>query len=173
MNKPPRFQPELVEEAAFLASNATIIGDVRIGAGSSIWFGSVLRGDTESIRIGCNTNVQDLCLLHADPGHPCILGDGVTLGHGAIVHGAQIEDDVMISMRSVVMNGVKVGTGSIIGAGAVIAEGAEIPPRSVVLGVPGKIVRCTNSADLEKIHKTSQHYLKNALTYAAFVPSEK
>ena len=167
MNKTPRFQPELVEEAAFLASNATIVGDVRIGAGSSVWFGSVLRGDTESIRIGCNTNVQDLCLLHADPGYPCTVGNGVTLGHGAIVHGAQIEDDVMIAMRSVVMNGAKVGTGSIIGAGAVLVEGVEIPPGSVVVGIPGKIVRHTTSEDLEKIRSTSQHYLKNALNYTA------
>ena len=173
MNNPPFFQPELAEKAAFLAPNATIVGDVRIGAGSSIWFGSVLRGDTELIKIGCNTNVQDLCLLHADPGHPCVLGNRVTLGHGAIVHGAQIGDDVMISMRSVVMNGVKVGAESIIGAGAVVVEGAEIPPGSVVMGVPGKIVRRTGSEDLETIRSTSQHYLENALAYAAFMSSNE
>jgi len=173
MNKQPCFQPELVKEAAFLAPNATIVGDVRIGTGSSVWFGSVLRGDTESIQIGCNTNVQDLCLLHADPGYPCILGNRVTLGHGAIVHGAQLEDDVLIAMRSVVMNGAKVGAGSIIGAGAIVVEGTEIPPGSVVMGVPGKIVRPTRPEDLKTIRNTSQHYHEKALTYSAYISPTK
>src|SRR5262245_25770182 len=96
-----RFRPALVDESAFIAETAVVRGDVTLGAESSIWFGAVLRGDVEAIRIGRQTNIQDLCVLHADAGFPCTLGDRVTVGHAAIVHGATIEDDVMIGMKSV------------------------------------------------------------------------
>ena len=98
------FQDELVDPTSYIAPGAIVLGDVTIGAESSIWFNAVVRGDTEAIRIGSQTNVQDLCVLHADAGFPCVLGDRVTVGHAAIVHGATVEDDCMIGMRAVVMN---------------------------------------------------------------------
>ena len=133
------FHPELLDPTVFVAEGARLIGDVTIGAESSVWFNAVLRGDREAIRIGRQTNVQDLCMLHADPGIPCTLGDRVSVGHAAIVHGATVEDDVLIGMRAVVMNRARIGAGSIIGVGAVVTEDTEIPPGSVVIGVPGKV----------------------------------
>lgn len=160
-----RSRPELVDSTAFIAPTATVLGDVTIGPESSVWFGSVLRGDTEAIRIGARTNVQDLCVLHADEGFPCTLGDNVTVGHGAIVHGATIDDDVLIGMRAVVMNGARVGRGSLIGVGAVVTEGVEIPPGYLVLGVPGKIIREVGPPEIERIRHAAQHYVEAARRY--------
>jgi carbonic anhydrase/acetyltransferase-like protein (isoleucine patch superfamily) len=154
-----------IEDSAFVAPNATIIGNVRIGREATILFGSVIRGDSEAISIGNQSNVQDLCCLHCDPGFPCRLGNRVTIGHGAIVHGAEIEDDVLIGIRAVVMNGAKIGRESIIGAGALVAEGKVIPPRSVVLGVPGKVVREATEADLRYIRHAAQHYVEAGKQY--------
>lgn len=152
--------PELIDESAFVADNATVLGQVTIGANSTILFGAVLRGDSAPIRIGSRTNVQDLACLHADPDLPCILGDRVTVGHGAIVHGAEIEDDVLIGIRAVVLNGARIGKHSIIGAGALIPEGKVIPPRSLVMGIPGKIIRQIEDEDIDRIHHAAQHYVK-------------
>lgn len=160
-----KHRPELVDQSVFIAPNATVVGDVSIGADSSVWFGSVIRGDAEAIRIGQRTNIQDLCVLHADPGYPCVLGDRVTLGHGAIVHGAEVEDDVMIAMRAVVMNGAKIGTGSIIAVGAVVTEGTIVPPNSVVIGIPGKVRRKATEADHERIRHAADHYVEAAVSY--------
>ena len=126
--KNTRHRSELVDPTAFIAPGAVVLGDVTIGKDASVWYGAVIRGDCEAIRIGDETNVQDGCILHADPGFPCILGNRVTLGHAAIVHGATVEDDVLIGMRAVVMNGAKIGRGSIVAVGAVVTEGTEIPP---------------------------------------------
>src|SRR4029078_9710889 len=114
-----KFRPELVDPSAFIASGAVVVGDVMIGAESSVWFSAVIRGDTETIRIGRQTNVQDGCVLHADAGFHCTLGDRPTLGHGAIVHGATVEEDCVIGMRAVVMNGAKIGKGSIVAVGSI------------------------------------------------------
>ncbi len=154
-----RFWPEQVDPTAFIAENATVLGDVTIGAESSIWYGAVVRGDTEAIRIGNQTNVQDLSVLHADPGFPCTLGNRVTVGHGAIVHGATVEDDVMIGMRAVVMNGAVIGAGSIVGVGAVVTERTIIPPGSLVLGVPAQVKRPTETKDAERIRHAADHYV--------------
>jgi carbonic anhydrase/acetyltransferase-like protein (isoleucine patch superfamily) len=156
-----------IDQSAFVAPNATIIGNVRIGRESTILFGAVIRGDSEAITIGNQSNVQDLCCLHCDPGFPCRLGNRVTVGHGAIVHGAEIEDDVLIGIRAVVMNGAKIGRDSIIGAGALVPEGKVIPPRSVVLGVPGKIVREATEADMAYIRHAAQHYVEAGKQYLA------
>ena len=156
------FRPELVDETAYLAPGAVVLGDVTIGAESSVWFGAVIRGDCDAIRIGRRTNVQDLCVLHADFGLPCILGDGVTVGHGAIVHGCQVADGVMIGMRAVVMNGAKIGAGSIIGVGAVVTEGTEVPPASLVMGLPGKVKRAIEAADAALIEHAAAHYVEMA-----------
>ncbi len=142
-----------------------VLGDVAIGAESSVWFGAVIRGDSEAIRIGRQTNVQDGCILHADPGFPCTLGDRVTLGHGAIMHGATVEDDCLIGMRAVVMNGAKLGKGSIVAVGSVVTEGTEIPPGSVALGQPAKVKRLATERDRERIAHAAEHYVALAKTY--------
>jgi carbonic anhydrase/acetyltransferase-like protein (isoleucine patch superfamily) len=160
-----QFRPELVAPSAFIAAGATVLGDVTVGEESSIWFGAVVRGDCEAIRIGRRTNIQDLCVLHADPGYPCTLGDGVTVGHGAIVHGATVEDEVLIGMKAVVMNGAKVGRGSIVAVGAIVTEGMEIPPGSVVMGQPAKIKRLAEERDLNSIHHAAEHYVQAAKEY--------
>ena len=160
-----QFRADLVAASALIAPGAVVLGHVTIGEEASIWFNAVARGDCESILIGSQTNVQDLCLLHADPGFPCTLGQRVTLGHGAIVHGATVEDDCLIGMRAVVMNGARIGAGSIVGVGAVVTEGTIIPPNSLVLGTPGKVVRATEARDLERIRHAAQHYVAAAKAY--------
>ena len=167
MTDSTQFRPEQVAEGVFIAPNATVLGDVSIGQDSSVWFGSVIRGDTEAIRIGCQTNVQDLCVLHADPGFPCTLGDRVTLGHAAIVHGASVEDEVLIGMRAVVMNGAKIGSGSIIAVGAVVTEGVEIPPGSIVTGMPGKVRGKTGERHAAMIRRGAEHYIESARRFMA------
>ena len=156
----PRLDPTV-----FAAPGAQIVGHVTIGAESSVWFGAVIRGDDERIQIGRQTNVQDLCCLHADPGYPCILGDRTSLGHGAIVHGATVEDDVLIGMRAVLMNGARIGSGSIIAVGAVVTEGMRIPPGSVVMGVPGAVRRAAEARDRQRIEHGAQHYVLAARRY--------
>lgn len=163
-NRDYEFQPEKIDSAAFIAANATVLGDVEVGAESSVWYGAIVRGDTASIRIGKQTNIQDLCVLHADPGFPCSLGDRVSVGHGAIVHGATIEDDVLVGMRAVIMNGARVGAGSIVGVGAVVTEGVVIPPNSVVLGMPAQVKRACEAKDVERIRHAAQHYVAASRT---------
>ena len=166
------FHPEKIDPSVYLAPGVIVLGDVTIGAHSSVWFHAVIRGDTESIRIGAGTNIQDACVLHADSGKPCCLGDRVTVGHAAVVHGALVEDDVMIGMRAVVLNGARIGTGSIIGAGAVVSENAIIEPGSLVLGVPGRVVRTTTEKQRELIRRAADHYAQAAQAYAKKWPRE-
>ena len=167
------FRPESVAPGVFVADGARIIGDVTIGAESSVWFNAVLRGDREAIRIGRQTNVQDLCMLHADPGIPCTLGDRVSVGHAAIVHGATVEDDVLIGMRAVVMNRARIGAGSIIGVGAVVTEDTEIPPGSVVIGVPGKVKREAEPRDRKRIRHAAEYYVELAREYRTEIAGER
>lgn len=145
---------------AWIAPNATVLGDVTIGRESSIWYGAVARADTAQIDIGNGTNVQDNCVLHADPGFPLTIGNNTTLGHGAICHGATIGDGVLVGMSAVVMNGATIGDGSLIAAGAVVLEGANIPPRSLVAGVPAKVIRPVSDAEAAGL-------LDNARSYTA------
>jgi len=154
-----------LDDTVFVAPTAVVLGDVTVGAESSLWYASVIRGDTEPIRIGRQTNVQDGCILHADPGFPCRIGDRVTLGHGAIVHGATLEDDVLIGMRAVVMNGARIGAGSLIAVGAVVTEKTEIPPGSVVMGIPGKVRRPVTDEDTRRIAHAAEHYVEQAKRY--------
>ena len=163
------FRPELVAPSAYIAAGARLVGDVTLGANSSVWFNAVLRGDTAPITIGSGTNIQDLACLHADPGFPCQLGDRVTVGHAAIVHGAIVEDDVLIGMKAVVMNGARIGRGSLIGVGAVVLEGMQIPAGSVVLGMPARIKRLVTPQDTERIHHAAAHYI--AACQRAVAPS--
>ena len=156
---------ELMDASAYVAPGAVVLGDVTIGAGSSVWFQAVIRGDSAPIRIGRRTNIQDGCVLHADPGFPCQLGDGVTVGHGAIIHGATVEDDCLIGMRAVVMNGAKIGRGSIVAVGGVVLEGAEIPAGSVAMGQPAKVKRAAGAHDRERIAHAAKHYVAAARIY--------
>lgn len=152
------FRAESIHETAFVASTATILGDVTIGELSTVLFGAILRGDSAPLSIGARTNVQDLCVLHADPGFPLVIGNDVTIGHSAVVHGAIIDDEVLIGIRSIVLNGAKIGKHSIIGAGALVPENKSIPPRSLVMGIPGKVVREITDEDIARIHHASRHY---------------
>lgn len=151
-------EPEKIDSTAFVAANATITGDVTVGRDCSIWFGTVIRGDTQAIEIQEGTNVQDLALLHADAGVPCRLGKNVTVGHAAIVHGAIVEDDCLIGIRATLLNGVHVGRGSLIAAGSLVTEGTQIPPNSVVMGAPARVKREVTPRDRERIEYAARHY---------------
>jgi carbonic anhydrase/acetyltransferase-like protein (isoleucine patch superfamily) len=140
---------------------------VEIGAQSSVWFHAVIRADSERVRIGRQTNIQDGAVLHADPGFPCLIGDQVTVGHRAVVHGAQVADRVLIGIGAVVLNGATLGEGSIVGAAAVVPEDAVIPPTSVVLGIPAKVRRQATDADRQRITHAAEHYVLLAARYRA------
>jgi carbonic anhydrase/acetyltransferase-like protein (isoleucine patch superfamily) len=150
-------EPDL-SQAAFVAPGAVIIGKVRCGPGSSIWYGCVVRGDDEDIVIGTDVNIQDGSILHADPDLPVHLGDRVSRGHGAIVHGAIVEDDVLIGMRATVLNGARIGAGSVVAAGAVVRPGMDVPPNSLVVGVPAKVRKEVGEAEREMIEHTTEEY---------------
>jgi carbonic anhydrase/acetyltransferase-like protein (isoleucine patch superfamily) len=161
----PEYRPEQVHSSAYVAAGAVVVGDVTLGEQASVWFNAVLRGDVAAIRIGKRTNIQDGAVLHADEGFPCLLGDNVTVGHNATVHGCRIEDNVLIGMGSVIMNGVVVGRDSIVGVGAVVTEGTQIPPGSLVLGVPAKVRRPLEADDRARIAHAAAHYVENAKRY--------
>ena len=149
----------IIHGTAFVHAGAHVIGDVTLGARVSIWPTAVLRGDTAPIIVGEESNVQDGSVLHVDAGVPCTIGARVAIGHRAIVHGATVGDDCLIGMGSVLLNRVRVGSGSIVGAGAVCTEGMEIPPNSLVVGVPARRLRETTAEERERITKTVQSYL--------------
>ena len=147
-----------IEPDAFIAPTAVVVGAVSMGSRSSIWYGAVARADFETIEIGEGSNVQDGCTLHSDPGFPLVLGRGVTVGHRVVLHGARVDDDVLVGMGSVVMNGAHIGSGSIVAAGAVVTPGTEVPPGSVVAGIPAKVVRQANDDDLAHIKGNAKSY---------------
>ena len=155
--------PDL-SKAAFVAPNATVIGQVEIGAGASIWYSAVVRGDMDLIKIGACSNVQDGAVLHQDPGQQTTLEDYVTIGHRAVIHSAYIERGSLIGIGAIILNGVRVGTGSIVGAGSVLTK--EVPPRSLVMGVPGKIVRPLSEAETANLIEHAKHYKQLALVHA-------
>jgi carbonic anhydrase/acetyltransferase-like protein (isoleucine patch superfamily) len=130
-----------IDESAYIDPAAVVIGNVRIGAEANVWPGAVLRAEKEIITVGRNTNIQDGCVLHFDIGFPVHVGDNVTVGHRAVVHGATVEDDCLIGIGAIVLNGARVGAGSVIAAGAVVREGMEIPPGSLVAGVPARVLK--------------------------------
>jgi carbonic anhydrase/acetyltransferase-like protein (isoleucine patch superfamily) len=157
-----------VDPTAFIVESATVIGDVVIGPESSIWFGAVLRGDIESIRIGARSNVQDNATLHVVGGKfGTTLGDGVTVGHNAVVHGCIVEDGCLIGMGAIVLDGVVIGTESLVGAGTLVAPGTRIPPRSLVLGRPGKVIRPVSDDELERMCSSASNYVGYARQYRA------
>lgn len=154
-----------IAPSAFVAKNATVIGSVSIGKDASLWFGAVVRGDMAEIVIGDGSNVQDNAVVHVDFGKPSIIGNGVTVGHGAIIHGAIVKNDVLIGMGSILLNGAVIGENSVIGAGTVVTEGFEVPPNSLVLGVPGKIIRQLKAEEVERIKDAARVYVEYAREY--------
>jgi carbonic anhydrase/acetyltransferase-like protein (isoleucine patch superfamily) len=144
---------------AFVHEAACVIGRVHLGALVSVWPGAVLRGDGDEIRVGAETNVQDGAVLHADPGAPCLVGARVTIGHLACVHGCSLEDEVLIGIGAVVLNGARVGTGSVVGAGAVVPEGTELPRGSLALGVPARVVRETTPEQRREVVASAARYV--------------
>jgi|SRR5581483_3375242 len=158
-------RPTLADDV-FVAPGAYLIGDVRAGEGSNIWFGSVLRADFAEIVLARGANVQDNCTLHTDPGAGVYLGEFVALGHNAIVHSATVEAHSLIAIGAIVLPGARIGTGSIVGANALVTEGAIIPPRSLVLGTPGRVVREVTDQEYEELCLgTAQRYYAHAREY--------
>ncbi|CAG0933696.1 serine O-acetyltransferase [Thermoflexales bacterium] len=160
-----QYHPELIDESVFIAPGAVVLGDVRLGALSSVWYNAVLRGDTETISIGPRTNVQDGAVLHVDAGVPCQIGSGVTIGHGAVVHGAFVEDDVLIGIGAIVLSGARISRDCIIGAGSLVTGHSVIPPRSMVLGVPGRVVRQLTEEEVQSIRAAAEHYVQRTVEY--------
>ena len=155
-----------VAPGAFIDDSAQVIGDVEIGEESSVWMGVVIRGDVNSIRIGKRSNVQDGTIVHVmTKTHPTTIGDNVTIGHGAIIHGCTIDDQCLIGMGAILLNGSHVGTGSIIAAGTLLVEGAKIPPRSLVMGSPGKVKRTLTDAEVLDIQAYADRYVGFRLDY--------
>jgi carbonic anhydrase/acetyltransferase-like protein (isoleucine patch superfamily) len=146
------------EFSGFIAKNATVRGDVDMGEEVSVWFGAVIRADKDKIRIGNRSNVQDNAVLHTSTGHPVEIGNDVSVGHGAILHGCRIADRVLVGMGAIVLNGADIESDSILGAGTVVTEGFRIPPGSVVVGVPGKVIK-------EVSEQQRKHIVENARNY--------
>ncbi|MET8206193.1 gamma carbonic anhydrase family protein [Streptomyces sp. NPDC005373] len=156
-----------VDEGAWIAPGARLLGEVTVGGGSSVWYGAVLRADLASITIGRDSNLQDNAVVHNDTGCPTVLGDRVSVGHTAVVHGAVIEDDCLIGMAAVVMNRARIGAGSLIAAGAVVPEGAVVPPGSLVVGVPGGVRRPLRAEEAAKIRDNAKLYGELAARHRA------
>jgi carbonic anhydrase/acetyltransferase-like protein (isoleucine patch superfamily) len=151
----------------YVADTAVVIGNVEIGEDVSIWFNAVIRGDNDKITIRDGSNVQDSCMLHVDPGFPIVIEEDVSIGHMVMLHGCTIGRGSLIGMGAVILNGAKIGEGCLIGANALIPEGKEIPPRSVVMGAPGKIVREVTEADIPRVTRGAKNYKAHWRRYAA------
>jgi carbonic anhydrase/acetyltransferase-like protein (isoleucine patch superfamily) len=148
-----------VAEDVFLAPDAVVIGDVQIGAGSSVWYGAVIRGDVHWIRVGERTNIQDLAVLHVTTGTaPLTVGSDVTVGHRAILHGCVVEDECLIGMGSIVLDGARIGAGSLVAAGALVPVGMQVPPGVLVAGIPAQVKRPLTAQDLERHRQSARHY---------------
>jgi len=155
-----------VHQTAFIDDSAQVIGDVEIGEESSVWMNVVIRGDVNHIRIGRRTNVQDGSVVHVMiRTHPTTIGDNVTIGHAAVVHGSTIEDHCLIGMGAILLNGSHVGAGSIVAAGTLLVEGMKVPPRSLVMGSPGKVRRVLGDSDLDEIQMYADRYVAYRLDY--------
>ncbi|MGR3463659.1 gamma carbonic anhydrase family protein [Limimaricola sp.] len=154
-----------IDATAWVAPGAHVIGRVTLAPGSSVWFGSTLRGDNERITLGENSNVQENCVLHTDMGYPLDIGAGVTVGHKAMLHGCTIGENSLIGMGATVLNGAKIGRDCLIGAGALVTEGKEIPDGSLVMGAPGKVVRQLDAEAIEKLRQSALSYRDNAARF--------
>jgi gamma-carbonic anhydrase len=161
------FRQNQVDPTAWIAENASVVGDVTIGAWCTIWYGAILRAEAGFIEIGARSNIQDGSIIHSEADNPVILGEEVSLGHGAIVHAATVGNRSLIAIRATVLTGAHIGEECLIGAGALVAPGKIIPPRSLVLGVPGKIVRSLTNEDVADIRATAAHHVEIARQFAA------
>ena len=157
--------PQLAD-GTWVADSAQVMGAVVLGENVSVWFGAVLRGDTEPLTIGRNSNVQDLSVLHADVGSPLTIGENVTIGHQVMLHGCTIGDNSLIGIQAVVLNNAKIGRNSIVGAGSVVTEGKEFPDNSLIIGAPAKVVRTLDDAAAAKLKASAEGYVANAQRFA-------
>ena len=148
--------------SAWVADSAQVMGNVVLGEDASVWYGAVLRGDTERISIGAGTNIQDASVLHADYGQPLVIGERVTVGHQVMLHGCTIGDETLIGIGAIVLNGAKIGRHCLVGAGALVTEGKEFPDGSMIIGSPAKAVRQLTPEQIEGLRQSAQHYLDNA-----------
>ncbi len=162
---PQRGLMRRVEGGAWIAEGAVVTGDITFGEDANIWFGCVIRGDDAPIEIGARTNIQDLTMIHCDHHVPNLIGAEVTVGHGCILHGAEVGDGCLIGMGAILLAGSRIGAGSIIAAGAVVKEGAIIPPRSLVVGLPGRVVREVSDEQAASILESSRGYVANVRNY--------
>ena len=154
------FRPQVADDT-WIAPDANVIGDVVVEAGASIWFCATLRGDNETIHVGAGTNIQENCVLHTDMGFPLIIGANCTIGHKVMLHGCSIGNNTLIGMGATVLNGAKIGNNCLIGAGALITEGKDIPDGSLVMGMPGKVVRTLDAAAIAGLEASALHYQDN------------
>jgi gamma-carbonic anhydrase len=155
-----------IHESAFIAENAVIIGDVEIGENSSVWYGTVIRGDVNYIRIGARANIQDACVLHVSAGtHPTVLEDEITLGHRVTLHGCYVETGCLIGIGAIVMDGARIGRNSLVGAGALVTPHTEIPPRSLVLGSPARVKRELADTEVKDLEKFWRNYVSYSQIY--------
>ncbi|MER9306062.1 gamma carbonic anhydrase family protein [Mesorhizobium sp. M0293] len=161
-------QPSFADaETNWIAPDATLIGDVRVGRNAGIWFGAVIRGDNEPIVIGADTNVQEHTVMHTDPGFPLSIGEGCTIGHRALLHGCTIGDNSLIGMGAIVLNGAKIGRNSLVGAGALVTEGKEFPDNSLIVGSPAKAIRVLDDAAVARLRGSAAHYVANSKRFKA------
>ncbi|MET4782564.1 gamma carbonic anhydrase family protein [Glaciihabitans sp. UYNi722] len=158
----------VIDDTAWVAQNATVIGQVTLGEKSSVFFGSVLRADSDAIAIGESSNIQDNVSVHCDSGLPTTVGARVSVGHSAVLHGCTVEDDCLIGMGATVLNGAVIGAGSLVAAGAVVLEGTVVPPGSLVAGVPAKVRRELSDKEREQMTANAEHYVALSRQYAAF-----
>ena len=156
-----------VDPSAWIADSAQVMGRVTLGAEASVWFGTIIRGDTESITIGRGSNIQDGSVMHADIGMPIVLGENVTVGHKVMLHGCTIGDETLIGIGAIVLNGAKIGRNCLVGAGALVTEGKEFPDGSMILGSPAKAVRQLTPEQIEGLKLSAQHYMDNARRFRA------
>jgi carbonic anhydrase/acetyltransferase-like protein (isoleucine patch superfamily) len=157
-------QPQ-VAATAWVADSAQVMGNVHLAEGASVWFGTVIRGDTETISVGRDSNIQDASVMHADHGFPLVVGERVTVGHQVMLHGCTIGDESLIGIGAVVLNGARIGKNCLVGAGSLVTEGKEFPDGSMIMGTPAKVVRQLTPEQIEGLRRSARHYVDNAARY--------
>ena len=156
-----------LDPTAWVADSAQVMGNVSLGADTSVWYGTVIRGDTESIMIGRGSNIQDGSVMHADVGQPIVVGENVTVGHKVMLHGCTIGDETLIGIGAIVLNGAKIGRNCLVGAGALVTEGKTFPDGSMIIGSPAKAVRALSAEQIESVRQSARHYVENARRFQA------
>ena len=156
-----------LHESAWVADSATVLGDVELEEDASVWFGAVLRGDTELLRVGRGSNVQDGSVLHADSGYPTTIGDGVTIGHQVMLHGCTIGAGSLVGIGSIILNGARIGRQSLVGARSLVTEGKSFPDGSLIMGTPAVVVRALSAEQIEGLRQSAEHYVANARRFRA------